>query len=309
VGTAAPLKARADPADTVRALYAAAAGAGGGGRVDFGVVGGLLLAVGALLGADLMDGGSLAALINPSAAVLILGGTLGATAVASRFEDFLSIPALVLRAVRPPRIDLAAEIERMVALALKARRQGLLSLEEDIAHIEDPFVARGLQMVVDGADADSVRSVLRTEMALRQQRALRRAGVFEAAGGFAPTMGIIGTVLGLIHVLANLADASKLGPSIATAFLATFYGITTANVFWLPIGSKLKQIARLEGLAAEVALEGLLSIQAGDNPSAVRDKLAVFLQGPPPRPQAEPAQPGGASGAEAPAEAGRGRVA
>lgn len=268
------------------------------------MVGGLALAIAAILGADLMDQGSLAALLNPSALVLILGGTLGATAVSSRFEDVLSIPRLVMSAIRPVTADLPLEIERMVALALKARRNGLLSLEEDISEIGEPFVARGLQMVVDGADADTVRSVLRTEMALRSQRALREAGLFEAAGGFAPTMGIIGTVMGLIHVLSNLADVTKLGPSIATAFLATFYGISSANVFWLPIANKLRHNARSASVSMEVALEGVLSIQAGDNPSAVRDKLAVFLQGQRPKPAAEEGEAAPES-----AEPGRNRVA
>ncbi len=272
--------------------------------MDLGVVGGLLLAIAAILGADLMDHGSLASLLNPSAMMLIVGGTLGATAVSSRFEDMVAIPRLIGAAVHPVTADLAVEVERMVALALKARRNGLLSLEEDIGEVTDPFVARGLQMVVDGADADTVRGVLRTEMALRQQRAMREAGVFEAAGGFAPTMGIIGTVMGLIHVLSNLADPSKLGPSIATAFLATFYGISSANVFWLPIGNKLKHTARAVSLSMEVALEGILSIQAGDNPSAVRDKLAVFLQGH----RAKPQSVEGAAAQES-ADPGRNQVA
>ena len=272
--------------------------------VDLGVVGGLLLAIAAILGANLMDHGSMAALLNPSALVLILGGTLGATAVSSRFEDLAALPRLVGAAIRPVTADLTVEIERMVALALKARRNGLLSLEEDIGQIEEPFVARGLQMVVDGADADTVRGVLRTEMALRHQRAVREAGMFEAAGGFAPTMGIIGTVMGLIHVLSNLADVSQLGPSIATAFLATFYGISSANVFWLPIANKLKHNAKAASLSMDVALEGILSIQAGDNPSAVRDKLAVFLQGQ----RAKPQSPEGAAAQES-AEPGRNQVA
>ncbi len=247
--------------------------------MDIGVLIGLAVAVLAVLGANAIDGGSLATLLNPSAALLILGGTLGTTLVSSRLEDVIGLPKVVMDLIRPPRRDLAADVERLVELAQKARRSGLLALEEDIAKLDDPFLARGLQMVVDGADADAVRGVLRTEMALQTQTVGRRATVLETAGGFAPTMGIIGTVMGLIHVLANLANVSKLGPSIATAFLATFYGISTANVFWLPLANKLRLNAKASALAYEVALEGVLSIQAGDNPSAVRDKLTVFLQG------------------------------
>lgn len=274
---------------------------------------GLALAVAAILGADVIDGGSLSALLNPSAALLVIGGTIGATAISNQLTDMLALPKLILAAFRPPKTDLASEIERLVELALKARRNGLLSLEEDIAQIDDPFLSRGLQMVVDGADADTIRGVLQTEMALRQRTASRQASLFEAAGGFAPTMGIIGTVMGLIHVLANLQNASKLGPAIATAFLATFYGISTANVFWLPMGNKMKQNNRTGAVRAEVVLEGVLSIQAGDNPSAVRDKLTVFLQdvrskAPAAAPPADAQAAGETSDAPAP-DAGRNRVA
>lgn len=268
---------------------------------------GLVLAIAAILGSNLLDGGSLSSLINPSAAMLVIGGTIGATAVSSQLSDLLTIPKLILAAMRPPKADLGAEIERMVQLALKARRSGLLSLEEEIAALDDPFLSRGLQMVVDGADGDTVRGVLQTEMALRRRGAARQSAMFEAAGGFAPTMGIIGTVMGLIHVLANLADVNKLGPSIATAFLATFYGISTANVLWLPLANKMKQNARMASVRSEVALEGVLSIQAGDNPSAVRDKLTVFLQGTTPKPPAAAtaeAGEGGDNGAD-----GRNQVA
>lgn len=275
--------------------------------MDLGVVIGLVLALAAILGANMMDGGSLTGLINPSAALLVIGGTIGATAISSQVSDLLSIPKLVLASIRPPKADLLEEIERLVGLALKARRNGLLSLEEDIAELNDPFLSRGLQMVVDGADADTVRGVLQTEIVLRQRGAVRQSGVFEAAGGFAPTMGIIGTVLGLIHVLANLADVNKLGPSIATAFLATFYGISTANVFWLPLANKMKQNARMASVRSEVALEAVLSIQAGDNPSSVRDKLTVFLQGTKHKP-ADPPAPDPAGGGE-PSTAGANQVA
>ena len=246
--------------------------------MDVSVLGGLVIALGAILGANMIDGGSLAALINPSALLLIIGGTLGATAVSSRMEDLTAIPKVIMGVFRPKAPAIEAQIEQLTGLALRARRNGLLSLEEDIPNVEDPLLARGLQLVVDGADAETLRGILRTQMGLEQERRERQHVVFETAGGFAPTMGIIGTVMGLIHVLANLANASKLGPSIATAFLATFYGISTANVLWLPMANKLKQNVRREELAAEVTLEGVLSIQAGDNPSAVRDKLQIFLQ-------------------------------
>lgn len=277
--------------------------------MDTGLLFGLGLAVAAICGADIMDGGNLLGLINPSALVLILGGTLGATAVSSRLEDLLALPRLLLGALRPPRVDLSEMIERMVALALQSRRNGLLSLEAEIAGIDDPFVRRGLQMIVDGTEAEALRSVLQMDMALHERVTARQINLMDTAGGFAPTMGIIGTVMGLIHVLGNLSDAGALGPSIATAFLATFYGIGTANVFWLPIGNKMKQQAEAAALLHEVALEGILSIQAGDNPSAVRDKLAVFLiaQG---QPVGQKAASEPETGAQSPATGpAKGRVA
>jgi len=245
--------------------------------VQIGVLLGLGLAVAAIIGSNLMDGGSVLALLNPSAAMLVIGGTLGATMIASRWEDLMGLPASLSTAFRSTKTDLPGDVERIVLFAQKARREGLLSLEEDLHALGNPFLQRGLQMVIDGSDADAVRSVLRTEMMLRARAGRHRATVFETAGGYAPTMGIIGTVMGLVRVLANLSNVGSLGPSIATAFLATFYGISTANVFWLPLANRLQHSVEEEMQSLEVYLEGILSIQAGDNPSLVREKLMVFV--------------------------------
>jgi chemotaxis protein MotA len=245
--------------------------------LDVGAIVGLALALGAILGSTLMEGGSLQALISPSALVLVVGGTLGATIVSMGLPEVLALPRLLRELLRARPYDPQATIARLVALAQKARREGLLSLEGEIAELDEPFLARGLQMVVDGSDVEAVRSVLETDIAFMQRRHSVGAQVFETAGGYAPTMGIIGTVMGLIHVLSNLSDAEKLGPAIATAFLATFYGIASANVFWLPIATRLKAKTRQEVDERELLLEGVLSIQSGDNPSVVRDKLSVFL--------------------------------
>jgi chemotaxis protein MotA len=245
--------------------------------VDLAVVIGLVLAVGAILGSNAMEGGKLVALFNPSAALLVFGGTVGATAISHSLKEILRLPALVLQSFRQPVLDPEATGERIVAYAQKARREGLLSLEAELSGERDPFLLKGLQMVVDGADPEMVRSVLETEIAVAGRRARASASVFETAGGYAPTMGIIGTVMGLIHVLSNLSDAAKLGPAIAVAFLATFYGVSSANVFWLPLAAKLKHRAAEEAALKELVLEGVLSIQRGDNPSLVREKLSVFL--------------------------------
>lgn len=247
-------------------------------RLETGVLLGLGLALAAIISSNLIDGSNLLALLNPAAGILILGGTLGATAVSTRWSNLMALPSSVVTAFRSQKIDLSGEIERMVAFAQKTRRDGLFALEDEVQKLDNTFLKRGLQMVIDGADADAVRSVLRIEGSLRARAGRERAQVFETAGGYAPTMGIIGTVMGLVHVLANLSNVAALGPSIATAFLATFYGICTANVFWLPMASRLHNVAAEERVVLDVYLEGILSIQAGDNPSAVRDKLLVFLQ-------------------------------
>ncbi len=269
--------------------------------MDIGTIAGLGLAIGAILGSTLMEGGSLSALISPSALVLVIGGTIGVTIISNGLKECLGLPKLLAQTLRSRAYDPQSTIDRLVQLAQKARREGLLSLESEIADIDDQFLARGLQMVVDGSDIEAVRSVLETDISFMERRHSVGYTIFETAGGYAPTMGIIGTVMGLIHVLTNLSNSSKLGAAIAAAFLATFYGIFTANVFWLPIGTQLKAKTQRETDERSLCLEGILSIQSGDNPSTVRDKLAVFL---PPSVVAKGAAGGEGGGEAAAAQAG-----
>jgi len=275
----------------------------GEGALDIGTIAGLVLAVGAILGSTIMEGGSIGALISPSALVLVLGGTIGVTVVSNGLKEVLGLPKLLAQTLRSRAYDPQASIEKLVHLAQKARREGLLSLETEIADIDDQFLARGLQMVVDGSDIEAVRSVLETDISFMERRHSIGSTIFETAGGYAPTMGIIGTVMGLIHVLSNLSDSGKLGAAIASAFLATFYGISTANVFWLPIASQLKAKTKREVDERTLCLEGILSIQSGDNPSTVRDKLGVFLP-PSQAGKGGGAAEGGAGGVAEPARAG-----
>jgi chemotaxis protein MotA len=184
-------------------------------------------------------------------------------------------------------------------LAEKARRQGLLALEDEAAQIENEFLRKGIMLVVDGTDPEVVRSVLEIDSAVLEERHKNGYELLDAMGGFAPTMGIIGTVMGLISVLSNLSDVSKLGPSIAVAFIATFYGVSTANLLWLPLGKKLKGKSQSEMAAREMMLEGILAIQAGDNPRIVQEKLLGYL--------APHSRPQETDGQGAPAEAGVGR--
>lgn len=257
--------------------------------MDLATAAGLGLALVAVVVSALMEGSALASLLKPSAAVLVLGGTLGATMVCYSLKDFLALPRLILRALRPPQLDPAGAAKLLVGLSETARREGLLSLEKQMGTFDDPFLKKGLRLAIDGNPPELVQSMLETEVALLSAKLKSEASIFETAGGFAPTMGIIGTVMGLVHVLGNLAEPEKLGEAIATAFIATFYGISTANLFWLPLGNKLKNLARQEVLLKQLTLEGVLSIQRGDNPYVVAEKLRAFLVEPPAEPQGDAA--------------------
>lgn len=238
---------------------------------------GFVLAIAAVLVSDMMDGGTVRSLINPAAILLVLGGTLGATAMSSRMSDLKSLLKSVMRAMRPPKVDRVAVIRELVQFADMARREGLLKLDALLPEIKDDFLRRGLMMAVDGTDETLVREVMESEMTTLETVALEGARFFDTAGGFAPTLGIIGTVIGLVSVLSNIANAAKLAPSIATAFIATLWGVSSANLFWLPLANKLKVIAGLETSVREIVLAGVLAIEAGDNPRVVQDKLRAFL--------------------------------
>lgn len=238
---------------------------------------GLALGLTALLLSVVLEGGHIASLFSLPAFVLVFGGTIGATAVCFTLEELKSVPALLRIAFKEEKYDTGQLIATLVGFAEKARREGLLALEEDLAGIEDNFLQKGMQLVIDGTDAELVRSIMETELTFIQERHHKAASIFETAGGYAPTMGIIGTVMGLVHVLGNLTDTESLGPAIATAFIATLYGVASANIFFLPIGAKLKNRSSRQVLFHEVTLEGILSVQAGDNPRIVAEKLAAFL--------------------------------
>lgn len=245
--------------------------------MDFMTIVGLVVGIGALLVSVVLEGGHIASLVSPTAFLIVIGGTVGATAVCYTLDELKAVPALLKIAFKEQKYDSAEFIYSLVRFAEKARREGLLALEDEIAEVEDKFLKKGMQLVIDGTDAELVRSILDTELAFIQQRHNKGASIFETAGGFAPTMGIIGTVMGLVHVLGNLTDTESLGPSIAVAFIATLYGVGSANLFFLPIANKLKNRSAHQLLIHEVTLEGILSVQAGDNPRIVEEKLLAFL--------------------------------
>jgi chemotaxis protein MotA len=239
-----------------------------------GLVAGLIIIVVVMI----MDGGSPAELFaHPSALILIIGGSLAATTITTSLGVVTKLPKLMGQAFTTHKFDVVGSIELLVKMAEKARKEGLLALEEESKNVTDKFLQKGLMMVVDGVDPAQVRAILETN--IEQMRGRHRGGInfFSAAGGFAPTFGIIGTVMGLISVLKQLDDPSALARSIAGAFLATLWGLLMSNLIYLPIAGKLKAKSDEEAHVRYLQLEGILAIQAGENPYIVREKLSAFL--------------------------------
>ncbi|MEX2446395.1 MAG: flagellar motor protein [Dehalococcoidia bacterium] len=242
-------------------------------------VAGLLIATLGIIGGFVVEGGSIASLVNIPGFLIVVVGTLGATVLSFPLDQLKSVPrsyARVLRGaggVRPREMS-----GRLVAMADKARREGLLSLEDEAQDIGDDFARKGLMLMIDGTDPEALKSIMEIEIDGAAERAAGEAEVFRAGSGFAPTLGVLGAVLGLIQVLGGLGgDVAALGHGIAVAFVATFYGVGFANVILLPMATKLGVIAAEEGVTRQMILEGVLSIQAGDNPRIVREKLQSFL--------------------------------
>jgi chemotaxis protein MotA len=258
---------------------------------------GLGIAILGLFLGPTMEGSSPMAVINPSAMLIVLCGTLGATIIGANFDAIKGIPKMFGKVFNAPSPDLNALVKELVGYAESARRDGLLALDEQTGSIEDPFTRKGLQLVVDGTDPDLVADILEAENSAMKKRHATGRQPFEKAGGYAPTMGIIGTVFGLVHVLANLDAPETLGPAISSAFIATLIGVASANVFYLPIATKLKQISEEELHARALIVEGILSIQAGDNPRVVQEKLITFV--PPTLREAEGETGGGAKAEQA----------
>jgi chemotaxis protein MotA len=238
---------------------------------------GIGLAIGGLLVGAMMEGSQIGSFVNIAALLIVFGGTFGATLASTSVASVKRIPSLYRRAMAAENQDLAGRVELLVSLADRARREGLLALEGGVADLDDEFTRKGLQLVVDGTEPEVILQVLENEIDGASGRAAADRAVFEKAGGFAPTMGILGTVLGLVHVLQNLDQPSTLGPAISGAFIATLYGVGSANVIFLPVASKLRHIAEAETSLRELTIEGLLAIQAGDNPRVVADKLEAFV--------------------------------
>ncbi|MFR0674548.1 flagellar motor protein [Enterobacterales bacterium AW_CKDN230030176-1A_HGKHYDSX7] len=239
---------------------------------------GLILAFVAIVGGNFLEGGHVSALVNGPAALIVLGGTLAAVLLQSPLPAFKRALQIVGWIFFAPREDLAGGIDRVVGWSLTARKEGLLGLETVADAEPDPYARKGLQLLVDGAEPESIRSILEVDLLTQESRDLQAAKVFESMGGYAPTIGIIGAVMGLIHVMGNLADPAQLGSGIAVAFVATIYGVASANLILLPIANKLKAIVLRQSRYREMLLEGLLSIAEGENPRSIELKLQGFME-------------------------------
>ena len=238
---------------------------------------GLIVAVILILAGAFLEGVTPMMLFAPSAIVIIGGGTFGATMASLGLEGMKQIPAGYKIAFNSPTPDIPGQVERLVGFADTARRDGLLALEAQLPDVPDDFTRKGLQLVVDGTDGEMVAEILDLEIETMQARHKVGEDVFRLASGYSPTIGVLGTVISLVHVLGNLSDPESLGPSISVAFIATLVGVGFANVIALPVATRLKQVSGWEVQLRQMTIEGILAVQRGDNPRMVAEKLLAYV--------------------------------
>lgn len=238
---------------------------------------GLLVGLGAIIGGQVLEGGHIDSLIQPTALMIVLGGTLGAVMLQSPFVTFKRGLKMVRWVFVPPVVEYQKIIDQISQWSTLSRREGLLALENFTAQLKDPFAKKGLQLLVDGVDPDRLREVLEVEINTYEEEMRQGAKLWESAGGYSPTIGILGAVLGLIHVMENLSDPSKLGAGIAVAFVATIYGVGLANLVFLPVGNKLKAHIGRKVAEKEMMLDGLMGIAVGDNPRIIESRLQGYI--------------------------------
>lgn len=241
---------------------------------------GLAIAVGAILGAIILEGASPLSMFLPAPMLLVIFGTLGAAVMSSRVADLPVVLAGLRKAVTGKAVDPSATIDVVVSLAEKARREGLLALEDAAKDVDDQFLRDGLQSAIDGTDPEDLREMLHDRIETKRATDKVASGFFSTLGGYAPTVGIIGTVVSLVHVLENLAEPAELGHMIAAALVATFWGLLSANIVYLPLAGRLKRLSETECAQMELVVEGLMAVQAGSNPRVVAQRLRSLV--PPP---------------------------
>jgi len=273
---------------------AKAAKSKGSTKPDLATIGGLLLAVGGIAGGLLMDGGKVQDVAQVSAAIIVLGGTIGAVMITTPLSVLIRAGKQLGNVFFSKTESVSDKVDEIIEFATQARKNGIVSLESRAASIQDPFLKKALELAVDGIEPAKIRDIMELEIELFEQNAEAEAKVYEAAGGYAPTIGIIGAVLGLIQVMKNLANIDEVGRGIAVAFVATVYGVASANIFFLPMASKLKARAHDLVRTRELMLEGILGIAEGINQKLIKIKLEAYLEKNPPSKKAKKSpQPAG----------------
>lgn len=238
---------------------------------------GVILALGAIIGGNILEGGHTESLMQLTAFIIVMGATTGAVMLQFAMPIFMRGLKMGMWAFMPPKIPVKETIDKIVSWSNIARKDGLLGLEEVVEAESDPFARKGLQLLVDGGEPEAIRGILELELTMREERDTLASKIWEAAGGYTPTVGIIGAVMGLIHVMNNLADPSKLGSGIAVAFVATIYGVGLANLLFLPMANKLKALVGKQTKYAEMIIEGIIAIAEGENPRNIESKLQGYL--------------------------------
>ena len=238
---------------------------------------GIVVALAAILGGNILEGGHTDSLIQMTAFVIVAGGTLGAVMLQTELAVFTRGMKMLIWIFLPPKIAGEEAVEKIVEWSNIARKEGLLGLEAITESEDDPFAKKGLQLLVDGSEPEVIRNILEVEVDVKEHHDNQACKVYEGFGGYSPTIGIIGAVMGLIHVMNNLADPSKLGPGIAVAFVATIYGVGLANLFFLPMANKLKGLVHHQTKFREMVIEGVIAIAEGENPRNIETKLQGYL--------------------------------
>jgi chemotaxis protein MotA len=245
--------------------------------MDLATILGIVLAIGSILGGQALEGGHMGSIMQGTAFLIVMGGTFGACIMQYPLPVVIEAQKMLMMVFFDKKSDLKGTITQIVELSNISRKQGLLALEGKIKDIPDPFFAKGVQLVVDGMEAKVIMGILEVEVDHEEESANTAAKFWEAAGGYAPTVGILGAVMGLIHVMENLSDPSKLGGGIAVAFVATIYGVGAANLFFLPFATKIKLKIKKEALGKNVIIQGLIGIAQGENPRQLQEKLEGYL--------------------------------
>lgn len=238
---------------------------------------GLIVGFGAILVGQYLEGGHIDTILNAVALLIVLGGTLGAVMLQTPMNTFLRAMRMFMWVFSPPTQSANLLLEKILEWNQVARREGLVRLESVAMDETDLFTQKGLQLIADGAEPELIREVMENDLDIQESDDIQAAKVFEAMGGYSPTIGIIGAVMGLIHVMGNLADPSSLGSGIAVAFVATIYGVGLANLLFLPIGNKLKSVVAQRSRVQMMLIEGLIGVADGDNPRNIESRLQAYL--------------------------------